>query len=132
MGPRERYHEILSDADISAPTSSSWETVRGAGLHTRYQVIYSVLEALLGIRIKRRTGQALCPQGVPGYGEDKPINSIAVQCGVAMDCPLKQMMPEAGRLQQLQCLCNRRLSHPLFNLIQNATITKCRTLFTGP
>ena len=55
MGPRERYHEILSDADISAPTSSSWETVRGAGLHTRYQVIYSVLEALLGIRIQRRT-----------------------------------------------------------------------------
>ena len=23
-GTRERYHEILSDADISAPTSSSW------------------------------------------------------------------------------------------------------------
>ena len=42
MGPREMYHEILSDADISAPTSSSWEMARGAGLHTRYQVIHSV------------------------------------------------------------------------------------------
>ena len=42
MGPRERYNEILSDADISVPTSSSWETVRGAELHTRYQVIHSV------------------------------------------------------------------------------------------
>ena len=42
MGPRERYHEILGDADISAPTSSSWETVRGAGLHTIYQVIHAV------------------------------------------------------------------------------------------
>ena len=74
-----------------------------------------VPETLFGIRIQR-TRHVLCLQGVPGYGEDKPINSIATQCGVAMDYSLKGMMPEAGHLQQLQCLCNMRLSHPLFKL----------------
>lgn len=123
------------------PPAAHGGWVRGARLHTGYKVIYSLCE-ILNVNSarsfvwyknsKENTRHVLCPQGVPWYGEDKPINSIAVQCGVAMDCPLKQMMPEAGRLQQLQCLCNRRLSHPLFNLIQNATITKCRTLFTGP
>ena len=88
MGPRERYHEILSDADISAPTSSSWETVRGAGLHTRYQVIYSVLEALLGIRIQRRTqGMSFALKVFHGMEKTNPSIALLFSVGWPWTAP---------------------------------------------